>query len=99
MPSEKNLKDTLLDNIVASTVLAKYLGLNHNFFPSNKNSKVLKENFSVFTVEGVLHIKVKKETLKYLKEYHAVVIDSNEDISEYDYIVNLNKNKKIGFWR
>jgi len=91
--------DVLLDNVVASTVITKYLGLNSNFFSSNKDSKILNKNFEVLRIEGVVHIKFASELKKYLAEYHAVLLDEKENVSEYDYVVELNKNKKIGFWR
>ena len=95
----KNIKNALSEEVTVASVVAKHLGLKSNFFSQNKNSKILKQNFELFKVEGIIHLRLPSELRRYIADFNAVVMLDDEDETEFDYVVPLNANNKIGFWK
>jgi hypothetical protein len=87
---------------VLGTWLASKLGLNSRYFTNIYNSGRLTLDGSVKIKKfgGLIFVSVPPELKKYLDgEYISTKISADDDIAEYEYIFNLTKDTKIGFWR
>jgi hypothetical protein len=99
MYASKDIKEALSAEVTVASVVANHLGLKSNFFSHNKNSTILNETFELFKIEGIVHLRLPTKLRKYITEYHAVVLLSEDDELDFDYVVQLNANNKIGFWK
>lgn len=99
MYKDKDIRVALSSQVTVASVVANHLGLKSNFFSHNKDSAILNETFEMFKIEGIVHLRLPLELRKYITDYHAVVIKNEESAEEFDYVIKLNANNKIGFWR
>ena len=99
MYDEFSIKNALDSDVAVASVVAHHLGLYSNFFTVNKDSSVLKKTFKIFKVQGVVHLKLPMYLKKYIVEYNATLLKSDDDENEFDFVVKLNNHKKIGFWK
>lgn len=90
---EDNPITAILDGYIPSTILA-------NFF--NIESKRLKATtLDSIKYKNVKLIKIPLTAVKFInsREYQTAVLEENEDEREYDYVLTLSKNLKVGFWK
>lgn len=99
MYAHKDISTALSQEVTVASVVASHLGLKPNFFSHNKDSVILNETFELFKIEGIVHLRLPSELRRYITDYHAVVIADDDEEFEFDYVIKLNANNKIGFWK
>ena len=95
----KSVGEALRAEVVVASIVAKHLGLSSNFFSQNLNPQTFNNEIEIFKIEGVVHLKLPPSLKNGIANYQSILLNIDEDEEEFDYVVPLNSNKKIGFWR
>lgn len=93
------LGESLASDTTVASAVAKHLGLPSSFFSRNFKSKMLRNKFYLFKIDGIIMIKIPEKFKKYLSDYKVVSLNIDEDESEFEFVIELTNKTKIGFWR
>ncbi|MDD5359478.1 MAG: hypothetical protein PHI02_04330 [Sulfurovaceae bacterium] len=92
----------LHDGYFLGTWLARFLGLNDTYFSKayRHNIPTLLQDVKIEKFSGIIFVKPPQDVHRLIEQnYIAVKIMPGDDINQYDYILNLTKDTKIGFWK
>ncbi len=93
--------DLLIDFLLASSV-ARHFGLRAEYFSQayRTGSATLHNEIELQEQCSMLFIRLPKEAMQMLRNGAvAVKLDCNEEEKEFDYILQLTRQTRIGFWK
>lgn len=92
----------LHDGYFLGTWLADKFGLNTSYFSHAKlyERTTLNAGFDIQKFCGIVFVSVPDDVKKYIRQgYISTKIMQEDDLNDYEYVFELTKNTKIGFWK
>ena len=91
----------LQDGHFLGTWLANKLGLHRAYFSKLRTSNhIMNKDVKIEKFSGIVFVCVPDDIKHYIKNgYIANKIEPDDDVSQYDYIFELTKDARVGFWK